>query len=186
MKVACVIPARGGSVRIPRKNISLFHGKPMLQRAIEMARETRLFDQIIVSTDHAAVEQASNYPWDADIAIHRRQTDDGTRGTQDVARDALTVFKQFGIACVLYPCAPLLTPQELIRGYQTLHASHAPFAYSTRAGIDAGGFYWGWAYHFLGGTPLLEAARCEVENHFDINTPEDWSRAEKRYRELHA
>ncbi|MBP6485927.1 MAG: pseudaminic acid cytidylyltransferase, partial [Moraxella sp.] len=51
----CIIPARGGSKRIPRKNIKDFCGKPMLARAIETAKNSQLFEQIIVSTDDSAI-----------------------------------------------------------------------------------------------------------------------------------
>jgi pseudaminic acid cytidylyltransferase len=186
-RTVCIIPARGGSVRIPRKNVKPFHGKPMLQWAIEKARRSALFDQIIVSTDDDEIQRIAQKQ---DCGVHWRPEDDGTKGTQDLAREVLLAMPRvdnrgpIAIACVLYPCCPLLTPHDLIRGYQVLHASHAPFAYSTRAGVDAGGFYWGWVCHFLDGTPLEEAARCEVEHHFDINTPEDWSRAEERYGEM--
>ena len=59
MKV-CIIPARGGSKRIPRKNIKDFCGKPMLARAIETAKNSQLFEQIIVSTDDSAIAISLN------------------------------------------------------------------------------------------------------------------------------
>ena len=55
----CVIPARGGSKRIPKKNIKSFSGKPMIQWAIEAAQESNIFDQIIVSTDDETIAAIS-------------------------------------------------------------------------------------------------------------------------------
>ena len=180
MKTICIIPARGGSVRIERKCIKSFHGKPMLQRAIELAQSCRLFDRIVVSTDDNEIAALAHK---LGAAVLRRPHDDGTKGTQEVARDVL-VSKGFGdvsIACVLYPCTPLLQASELLRGHRTLFdRDHGRYAMSvSEAWRDAGGYYWGWASAFAADVPLDgNATLCPVLHHFDINTPEDWARAE--------
>ena len=185
MKTICIIPARGGSVRIERKNIKDFHGKPMLQRAVELARSCRLFDRIVVSTDDneiAAVAHALG----GDVSVFRRPMDDGTKGTQELARDVLAdkLYRDASIACVLYPCTPLLTADDLMRGYRTvLNRDLGVYAMSVDdAGGDAGGYYWGWASAFARAMPLDgNVTGCKVPYHFDINTQEDWSRAEAAF-----
>ena len=183
MKTVCVIPARGGSQRIPRKNCKLFHGKPMLQRAIELAQSCRLFDRIVVSTDDNEIAALAHKHG---ATVFRRPKDDGTKGTQEVARDVLVskVFGDVSIACVLYPCTPLLTADDLMRGYRTvLNRDLGVYAMSVDdAGGDAGGYYWGWASAFARAMPLDgNVTGCKVPYHFDINTQEDWSRAEAAF-----
>jgi N-acylneuraminate cytidylyltransferase len=183
-KTVCIIPARGGSVRIPRKNIALFHGKPMLEWAIEKACNSLLFDEVVVSTDDNTIANLANA---LGVAVHWREPDDGQRGTQEVAREVLLEGRA-GISCVLYPCTPLLHWRELIDGYKALLSRlDQMFVYSAdEHGRDAGGFYWGFAAAFLQELPLSGPWPCvRVSEHFDINTPEDWARAEIRYRELH-
>src|SRR5262245_41768843 len=112
MRSVCIIPARGGSVRIPGKNILMFHGKPMLHWSILNARASGLFDDIIVSTDSAAVIKTA---WELSVRCFERQPDDGSRGTQEVAAETLDLgmgWRDSGkpaIACVLYPCAPMIS-----------------------------------------------------------------------------
>jgi CMP-N-acetylneuraminic acid synthetase len=181
LKAVCIIPARGGSVRIPRKNIKEFCGVPMLQRTMEMAWQTA-FDDVIVSTDDQEIgDFAENW-----CDVHWRSNDDGTRGTQEIAGDVLGGTR-CALACVLYPCTPLLTPKELIHGYQRLIMGGQSYCYSMgKDSKDAGGFYWGWAHAFISGEPLEpNSSWAWPAEHFDINTPEDWDRAEKRWRELH-
>lgn len=183
----CIIPARGGSVRIPRKNIAMFAGRPMLEHAITKARQSRLFDQVIVSTDDTAIAQCA----EANMAkIHyRTPPDDGRQGTQELAADVLRWLGDPGpsIACVLYPCTPLLTIEELIMGWRALQApipGGPLFVHSASddSGTDAGGYYWGYAFAFVRGFEL-EATRIaiQVQHHRDINTPEDWADTERRY-----
>lgn len=175
-------------MRIPKKNIALFHGKPMLQRAIETAKACGLFDEIVVSTDDNDIASEA---YRHTVAVSRRKTDDGSRGTQEVAADVLRAWtwQEFNAACVLYPCTPLLTWRELVKGFRWLLTQtpmNHTYAYSMhRDGTDAGGFYWGLVAAFLAGVPLEgNSMRVVVSEHFDINTPEDWDRASERFIEL--
>lgn len=185
MSLACIIPARGGSQRIPRKNVALFRGVPMLVRTIETARQFNLFKLIVVSTDDAEIEDVALKC--GAIVVHRRE-DDGTKGTQEVARDVLLELPSISAACVLYPCSPLLLPRDLMRGMQAVLGHH--FAYSVDShGADAGCFYFGKRYAFIDRIPLdnvgVKKVALSPGRAIDINTPEDWARAELMFDSLH-
>lgn len=182
MNVA-IIPARGGSVRVPRKNIKLFHGKPMLCYPIEVAKASNLFQLILVSTDDDEIEDTALA---MGAVVMRRATDDGSKGTQEVARDVLENLQQAHFACVIYPCSPLLLASDLVAGMRALQFS----TYSMSVGpdgADAGCFYWGRTHAFRNEVPLDDAVAHVVlpaERVCDINTPDDWARAERLYTAL--
>jgi pseudaminic acid cytidylyltransferase len=185
----CIIPARGGSQRIPRKNIKPFAGKPMLEHAIQKARAARLFDKVYVSTDDEEIASCAER---CQALVHYRTPDDGNRGTQEIAADVLRWLGEPSpaLACVLYPCTPLLTIEELIFGWRLLLApiQGSPlFVHSASddKGTDAGGYYWGYSFAFIQEI-ALQACRIgvPVQHHRDINTPEDWDATEKRYLAL--
>lgn len=189
MRVA-IIPARGGSVRVPRKNIRPFMGKPMLQWPVEAARESGLFDQIIVSTDDDDVLYLAG---SLGCAVHHRKPDDGTRGTQEVAARALATFSRLygdvDQACVIYPCSPMLQPSDLIASGALLKPC-VQWVVSWLEGedVDAGCFYWGRAWSFLQRNPLTERqAHFPADPHrfIDINTFDDLARAEAMFNALH-
>lgn len=196
MRVA-IIPARGGSQRIPRKNIRLFHGKPIIAYSIETARASGLFDAIYVSTEDPKV---------ADIAldccaivIHRpaalAEINAPDCGTQEVTRHALMALNiTDGEACCIYATAPLMHPVDLYRGYRALMSdprSTFSFAVALDPLRDAGQWYWGRVPAFLSREPLDMNGVSVWKNAIpddrvcDINTPEDWQLAEEMYAALH-
>lgn len=127
MRVA-IIPARGGSKRIPRKNIRLFNGKPMLAWSVETALQSGVFDQVIVSTDDAEIADVAR-AFGAEVPFLRPATlaDDHT-GTSAVVRHAvqwLTEREPLSIAGCIYATAPLLCPQDLIAAAAALEADPA-------------------------------------------------------------
>lgn len=133
MKVA-VIPARGGSKRIPRKNIKDFLGRPMLAYPIEAALRSGLFDRVIVSTDDdeiadVALRYGAEVPFRRPVSL----SDDHT-GTNAVVKHALAwLIKQGQIpeyACCIYATAPFLTPESLQAGWRQLIKSGKSFAFS--------------------------------------------------------
>jgi N-acylneuraminate cytidylyltransferase len=132
--IVAIIPARGGSKRIPRKNIRPFAGKPIIAYSIEAARDCSLFDRIIVSTDDAEIAAISR-EWGAETPFVRppELSDDHT-GTNAVAAHALAWLADHGtlatIACCIYATAPFLTPADLRRGYQLLVDKDSNFAFS--------------------------------------------------------
>jgi pseudaminic acid cytidylyltransferase len=108
----CVIPARGGSKRIPRKNIRPFAGKPMVAYAIQVAQDSRLFGRIIVSTDDQEVAKVSQ-DYGAEVPFKRPAdlADDNTPTVPVIAHAIKNLQQkgnQFEFVCCIYPCVPLL------------------------------------------------------------------------------
>ena len=129
-----VIPARGGSKRIPRKNIKLFAGKPVIGYSIEAARQCGLFDRIIVSTDDEEIaEVARGYGAETPFLRPRPLADDFT-GTNAVVKHAIGWLveegQQVACACCIYATAPFLQPGFLAEGHRKLLASGSDFAFS--------------------------------------------------------
>jgi pseudaminic acid cytidylyltransferase len=120
-----IIPARGGSRRIPRKNIKDFFGKPIIVYSIEIALQSELFDEVMVSTDDNEI---------ADIAIQNGAKVPFFRSTEassdyattiDVLKDVLTSYKnevnkEFDLICCIYPTAPLIQIQHIKSGLELL------------------------------------------------------------------
>jgi pseudaminic acid cytidylyltransferase len=228
MKEKCIaiIPARGGSKRIPRKNIKLFHGKPLIAYSIEAALKSELFDKVIVTTDDEEIASiAKKYGADVPFIRPKELSDDFTN-TKDVIDHALSYFEERGerydYECTIYATAPLLQSKYLVEGFVALKNSDAvnafsctsmpfpiqrtfklnkngrcemfwPQNYQTRsqdleeAYQDAGQFYW----------TKLDKKSDEImfgkdsipiilPRHLvqDIDTLEDWQRAEYMYEVL--
>jgi N-acylneuraminate cytidylyltransferase len=133
MKVA-VIPARGGSKRIPRKNIKDFLGKPMIAWSIETAIASKLFDQIIVSTDDPEIaEVARNYG--AEVPFFRpANLSNDYAGTTEVIAHATQWFIDQGFVvsavCCIYATAPFVQVKDLIKGLQALESGRWSYAFS--------------------------------------------------------
>ena len=220
MKIA-VIPARGGSKRIPRKNIKDFCGKPMIAWSIEAAKATGLFDHVIVSTDDNEIAEAARQ-WGAEVPFMRPAELSGDYvGTGAVVKHAvewaINNLGQVEFVCTIYATAPFVTPADLNRGLALMRESDAQIAftvtsfpfpiqrairidengrvamfqpehYSSRsqdlepAYHDAGQFYWAKTEAILNdvsafseeAVPLI-LPRYQVQ---DIDTEEDWQRAE--------
>lgn len=226
MRVA-VIPARGGSRRIPRKNLKPFAGKPIIAHSIETALASGCFDQVVVSTDDAEIARVS-VEYGAEVPFLRpaELADDHT-GTTEVVQDAVRRLAESGSApayvCCVYATAPLLTPDLLREGFEKLTSSGRSFAFSVAAfpapiqralrirpdGAleplwpenvlvrsqdleptyhDAGQFYWGTAAAWLAGEQVHSSRSVPVVlppyRVQDIDTPEDWVRAERLYELL--
>jgi pseudaminic acid cytidylyltransferase len=219
----CIIPARGGSKRIPDKNIRDFCGKPMIAHSIEAAKAAGVFDRIIVSTDSEKI---------ADIA-RKRGAEVPFMRPPELANDFATTdavlihaLKQLGnmdYACCLYATAPFVRPADLRNGLDVLKASGATTAFSVttfpfpifralrinekgslemfwpenrttrsqdlpEAFHDAGQFYWISAEKYLAAPALYapDAVPILLPRHLvqDIDTPEDWVRAELMFQSL--
>ena len=133
MNVA-IIPARGGSKRIPRKNIRLFAGKPIIAYSILAAHESGLFDRILVSTDDEEIAAVSR-SWGAETPFVRPPdlSDDYT-GTNAVAAHALHWLAAHGeppsIGCCIYATAPFIEVYDLKRGFDLLIQVNKSFAFS--------------------------------------------------------
>jgi N-acylneuraminate cytidylyltransferase len=120
----CIIPARGGSKRIPRKNIKEFCGKPIIAYPIEAARQSGLFDKIIVSTDDGEIaEVAASFGAEVPFMRPKELSDDFT-GTTPVVAHAIRELENGGldvdIVCCVYATSAFLTPKLLQDGFDAL------------------------------------------------------------------
>lgn len=124
MKNLCIIPARGGSKRIPRKNIKSFMGKPIMAYSIEAALESSIFDEVMVSTDDEEfADVAKNYG--ASVPFLRSEaTANDYATTVDVLLEVIETYKQRGMVfdtiCCLYSTAPFVTSERLKEAYTKL------------------------------------------------------------------
>jgi N-acylneuraminate cytidylyltransferase len=133
-KVIAIIPARGGSKRIPRKNIKDFFGKPLIAYSIEVALKSKLFDKVIVSTDDEeiakiAVEYGAIVPF-----LRPKELSDDFTGTGAVVEHTINYLKEEGenynFLCTIYATAPLLQEKYLIEGFKRLRNSNAHQSFS--------------------------------------------------------
>jgi pseudaminic acid cytidylyltransferase len=130
----CIIPARGGSKRIPKKNIKPFFGKPLIAYSIEVALQSRLFDRVIVSTDDSEIASiAKEYGAEVPFMRPKELSDDFTT-TGAVISHGLEFLhlhgESFDYVCSIYPTAPLLQKEYLIKGYEELKNSDAHSTFS--------------------------------------------------------
>ena len=117
MKKLAVITARGGSKRIPRKNIKEFCGKPIMAYSIEAALHAGVFDTVMVSTDDEEIAQVARQ-YGAEVPFFRSQeTANDYAVTSQVLREVLEEYENrgehFGQVCCIYPTAPFLTADRL-------------------------------------------------------------------------
>lgn len=217
-----VIPARGGSKRIPRKNIKEFHGKPMIAWSIQAALNSGCFDEVWVSTDDeeiAAIAQTygAKVPF-----IRPAHLSDDFSTTADVMQHAIQEYQiQYqqlpDYVCCLYATAPFVQQQDLLKGFERIQSQDLDYVFSAtnysfpiqraikldtdgkvsmftpehfntrsqdleEAWHDAGQFYWGktsaWlrkSMIFSTNSSIVSLPQFKVQ---DIDTPQDWQRAE--------
>jgi len=223
-----VIPARGGSKRILRKNIKSFAGKPIIAWSIEAALQSQCFDHVIVSTDDREIAEVAQH-CGATVPFMRPDTlaDDYT-ATIPVVRHSIEWFTAEVVepaeVCCIYATAPFVQPEDLQKGLELLVAApdcnyafsvtsypfpiqrairitdgervemFNPEHFNTRsqdleeAWHDAGQFYWGRARAWLTGEPVFSLKsvpfRLPRQSVQDIDTLEDWSRAEWLFKAM--
>ena len=222
-----IIPARGGSKRIPRKNIRPFCGRPMIAWPIDAARGSGLFDHVIVSTDDMEIaETARGVGAEVPFMRPAELADDHT-GTIAVIAHATSWALGQGwpveAVCCVYPTAAMISPDNLAEGLRLLGADSRDFVFSATdyaspifrafrqtedGGVemffpehfdsrsqdlphalhDAAQFYWGRPEAWLTANTLfgprssaLVVPRWRVQ---DIDTPDDWTRAEALFQSL--
>ena len=117
-KNLCVIPARGGSKRIPRKNVRDFLGKPIISYSIEVAKKSSLFKEIMVSTDDIEIAEISK-KYGAKVPFLRSQKNSDDNSTLvDVITEVISSYEEkknyFTYCCIILPTAPLLEEKSLI------------------------------------------------------------------------
>ena len=133
MKIA-IIPARGGSKRIPRKNIKLFNGKPMIAWSIEAAQASGLFDRIIVSTDDVEIADVAKQ-WGAEVPFMRpvELSNDYAGTTEVIAHATLWALDQglkVDAVCCIYATAPFVQMDDLKRGLDALESGNWAYAFT--------------------------------------------------------
>ena len=146
MRKLAIITARGGSKRIPRKNIKPFLGKPIIAYSIEAALQSDIFDTVMVSTDDEEIaEIAKQYGAEVPFLRSAEASNDHAT-TNDVLLEVLDAYEKIGqsydFACCLYPTAPFVTAQKLQDAFAKLEASDADtlipvvaFSYPPKRGL---------------------------------------------------
>ncbi len=129
-----IIPARGGSKRIPKKNIKDFFGKPLIAYSIEVALASNLFEKVIVTTDDEQIAKiAKEYGAEVPFLRPKELSDDFT-GTADVINHTIKYLEDkdesYEYICTIYATAPLLQKEYLIQGYESLKNSNAVNSFS--------------------------------------------------------
>jgi N-acylneuraminate cytidylyltransferase len=226
LSCVAIIPARGGSKRIPRKNLKPFDGVPMIVRSIRTALDCGLFDQVVVSTDDEEIADVARAHGAQVPFVRPVELADDFTGTAAVIVHALSQLPIFDYVCCIYATAPLLQARYLRQGHELLvqHPdksfafSVAGFGFPVQRALtldeqgaltslypefrntrsqdlpeayqDAGQFYWGRREAWLRGDVLFSPASLPVilPRHLvqDIDTLEDWKRAEYLYAALKA
>ena len=223
----CVIPARAGSRRIPRKNIKEFNGKPIIAYSIEAALKSNCFSQVIVSTDDDEISDVAKKYGAYVPFVRPDELSNDYVGTIPVIKHTIEWMEDnnnyIENVCCLYATAPFIQSKIISKAYQQLKNSSADYCFSVtsfafpiqrairivqdnkvdmfypehfntrsqdleEACHDAGQFYWGKAQAFKAELPLFsEVATPYVLPRYlvqDIDTMEDWIRAEVMYRVL--
>jgi pseudaminic acid cytidylyltransferase len=155
-----VIPARGGSKRIPRKNVRSFCGKPIIAWSIEAALASGCFDAVIVSTDDDEIAGVARQCGAAVPFMRPPSLADDLTGTAPVVRHAIEWFVREGdppdTACCIYATAPFVTAEDLRRGREILSTTGADYAFSVTS------------YAF----PIQRAVRITAQGRVEMYQPE--------------
>lgn len=219
-----IIPARGGSKRIPRKNIKLFNDKPMIAHAILAAKASGLFEHVVVSTDDEEISAIAGQ-WGAETPFVRPAdlANDYT-ATVPVIAHGIQACRSLGWAfdnvCCIYPGVPFIETEDLKNALALLMDSGADYCFPVtefpsaiqralkradsgkmqpfypqyettrtqdleKAYHDAGQFYWGKAHAWLQNPRIHSGGIGYVVPNWrvvDIDTPDDWLRAEVMYK----
>lgn len=224
MTNVALIPARGGSKRIPRKNIKEFYGKPLIAYSIEAALRSGCFDKVIVSTDDEEIAAVARKYGAETPFIRPKIISDDFATTKDVINHFLNYLQEnnldYDCLCTIYATAPLLQDKYIIEGYNKLKNLNVvnvfscttmpfpiqrtfkidnqgrcemfwPEEFNTRsqdleeAYQDAGQFYWrNLRVESSKNMFDSDSAGIVIPRHFvqDIDTLEDWKRAEYMYQ----
>ena len=227
MKI-CIIPARGGSKRIPGKNSKIFEGRPIIYWSIKAAKESNIFDKIMVSTDSEKIANLSKeYGAEVPFLRNERLAGDYT-GTHEVVKDFIIRLEDRGMnikhACCLYATSPLVEKEDISKTYELLISKRAETyafvateygypiqrsftvdsdgkarAYSkkdmnkrsqdlTKMYHDAGQFYWAKTEVWKSKEDMIVDSIPYIIPSWrvqDIDTIEDWKRAELLFRLLY-
>lgn len=127
MKTLAIIPARGGSKRIPRKNIKMFYGKPILVYSLKNAEESKIFDHIHVSTEDSETYDTASMFGFRPLFYRNSSSASENAPIRDVLREVLEKFEKIGMyfncVCLLSATAPLIDAQDLRDAFQQFSRS---------------------------------------------------------------
>ena len=228
MNVA-IIPARGGSKRIPGKNIKEFCGLPIISYSIKAALESGIFDKVVVSTDDKNIAEISKELGAEVPFVRPDDISDDYATTVDVVCHSIEFMKENGLevdyVCCIYATAPFINCKDIIEGYRLISTQKLDFVFpvtsfpfpiqrAIKIGVDdrvemfdpdkmlvrsqdleeayhdAGQFYWGTEAAYLDKKPFFSnrskaiiIQRYRVQ---DIDTQEDWVRAEAMFKVIGA
>jgi pseudaminic acid cytidylyltransferase len=223
-----IIPARGGSQRIPRKNIKLFHGKPMIAWPIQAALDSACFDQVLVSTDDEEIATIARDHGAHTPFVRPAELSDHHSTTGAVMQHAVQWLQDHGAdvsaICCLYATAPFVQAQDIRDALALLQSQALDYVFSAtgysfpiqrafqlnaqgrvqmfqpehlltrsqdlpEAFHDAAQFYWGTGQAWLHQKPVFsnQSAPLILPSHRvqDIDTPQDWLRAEQLFALQH-
>ena len=230
MSAVAIIPARGGSQRIPRKNLKLFNGQPMIVWSIHAALASGVFDRVVVSTDDPQIAEIARAHGAEVPFLRPAELADAFTGTSTVIQHAIAALADqalsFDYVCCIYATAPLLQARYLRQGLEMLRSSPeksyafpvCSFGFPVQRALlieasgalapmypqfratrsqdlaaayqDAGQFYWGRSEAWLRGDVVFSELSLPIilPRHLvqDIDTEEDWRRAEFLYSALKA
>jgi N-acylneuraminate cytidylyltransferase len=227
MKPIAIIPARGGSKRIPRKNIKLMGGKPLINIAIEIAGKSGIFDQIIVTSDDDEIRQIAKEAGAFVPFIRPAELSDDFTPTKPVIQHAILEMEKQGLipsyVCCIYPSAIFVSSDDYKDSFKQIMASSEINAMSTITKYqhpiqralkldstrninfkepkntltrtqdledyfhDAGQFYWATRERWLDMSAILANSLGYIIDSWkvqDIDTQEDWDRAEIIYNSI--
>ncbi len=227
-KKIAVIIARGGSKRIPKKNIKKFLGKPIIEIVIKTIKSSKIFDEIIISTDDSSIAKIAEknkikVPFKRPKNLANNYTD-----SLSVMRHAVSTFSHGNSNnndyCCIYPTSVFMTKMDLISSYREFNKSKPPFLFAATSfeypyqrGFflskkknlkllnksnyfkrtqdlktlyhDVGQFYWGSQKSWVSEKMIFgkKSKAFLISNHrvTDIDTLNDWQRAEKLFKSLH-
>lgn len=225
MKIA-IIPARGGSKRIPRKNIKNFHGKPLIAYSIEAALQAECFDRVIVSTDDNEIAEVAKQ-YGAEVPFLRPQDiSNDYATTMDVLKHAINELSLTDDCqlCCIYATAPFLQVRDIVEASILLSSNNIDYVFSAtefsfpiqraikidengfcgmfhtehentrsqdleKSYHDAGQFYFGKVSSFKQNRPFFHSSKSKpfllpIYRVQDIDTVEDWKRAELLFEVL--
>lgn len=166
MRKVAIIPARGGSKRIPKKNIKDFCTKPLIAYSIQAAQESELFEKIIVSTDDEKIAEIVRGYGAKTPFVRPKELGDDFTGTGPVVQHALDFLKDqgedFDFACTIYATAPFLSAEVLIKSFEKLENSDAKRCFSATT----------MAYPMQRSFKINENGRCEMffPEHFNTRS----------------
>ena len=126
-----IIPARSGSKGLKDKNIKLLNGKPLLAYTIEAAKESGMFDEIMVSTDSKQYADIAKH-WGANVPFLRsNELSNDTASSWDAVKEVIEEYKnlgtEFDTVALLQPTSPLRTSNDIVEGYKVMKAKEANF-----------------------------------------------------------